>query len=155
MGTGSVIRPGEVQRMSAGTGVTHSEFNASHDELVHFLQIWLIPTERGIRPGYEQKAIDPARKGRSTPPRGNRPMDVRERHDPHRSVALCRTFKVGQSCVYELAAGRHAWVQVARGVALINGERLGAGDGAALTSEPTVRIEASTPARCCCSTLHN
>jgi quercetin 2,3-dioxygenase len=141
MGTGSVIRPGDVQRMSAGTGVLHSEFNGSKTEPVHFLQIWLIPEQRGIAPGYEQKSF----------PRGERQGRLRLVASPdaqdgsvtiHTQARLyAGLFDAGESAELELASGRHAWVHIARGRARVNGKELTAGDGAAISGEKTVRIE--------------
>lgn len=141
MGTGSIIRPGEVQRMSAGTGVTHSEFNTSRTEVVHFLQIWLLPAERGIAPGYEQRAFPREEKdGRlrlvASPDGADGSVTV---HTDARLYA--GLFGPGQAAEHRLAAGRHAWVQVARGRARVNGQELSAGDGAALSGEEAVRVE--------------
>jgi hypothetical protein len=141
MGTGSTIRPGEVQRMSAGSGVTHSEFNASSSELVHFLQIWLLPRQRGITPSYEQKAFPREEKdGRlrlvASPDGRDGSVTI------HSDAALhAGLFDRGQQGELPLARDRHAWVQVARGAARVNGRELAAGDGAALSGEPVVRIE--------------
>ncbi|HXS16190.1 MAG TPA: pirin family protein, partial [Polyangiaceae bacterium] len=141
MGTGSVIRAEDVQRMSAGTGVTHSEFNASKSDPVHFLQIWLLPTERGLKPGYEQKTFPSADKqGRlrvvASPDGRDGSVTV------HSSAVLhAGVFAHGQSAELSLAPGRHAWVQVVHGKVRINGQELGAGDGAALSEEPLVRVE--------------
>jgi len=141
MGNGSIIRPGEVQRMSAGTGVTHSEFNASRDELVHFLQIWLRPAERGITPGYEQKAIDrKQQEGRLllvASPDG-REGSVKIHTDARLYAGL---FDKGISDELALPKGRHAWVHVARGKARVNGHDLKPGDGAAMSDVPTVQVE--------------
>lgn len=141
MGNGSVIRPGDVQRMSAGTGVTHSEFNASRDELVHFLQIWILPTQRGITPGYEQKAF--ARTDQSGQLRLVASPDGRDGSVTiHADAALyAGLFDRGATGELAIAKNRHAWVHVARGTARINGHELRAGDGAALSGEPLVRIE--------------
>jgi redox-sensitive bicupin YhaK (pirin superfamily) len=141
MGNGSVIRPGDVQRMSAGTGVLHSEFNASRSELVHFLQIWLLPSARGIEPGYEQKAFSEADK------RGNLRLvaspDGREGSVTiHSDAAIyAGVFGAGESAEHALSPGRHAWVHVARGKARVNGHDLGPGDGAAFSDEASVRVE--------------
>lgn len=141
MGNGSVIRPGEVQRMSAGRGVTHSEANASKEQPVHFLQIWLLPSERGLPPGYEQKAFDRVEQtGRLrliASPDGQE-GSVKIHADVRLHVGL---FGDGATGELALAPGRHAWVHVARGKARINGHALEAGDGAALSDEPRVRIE--------------
>jgi hypothetical protein len=141
MGNGSVIQPGEVQRMSAGTGVTHSEFNASRDELVHFLQIWLLPAERGIEPGYEQKAF-PRQEGdgrlRLVASPDGRDGSVTIHTDALLYVGLF-AHKVSGELV--LDKGRHSWVQIARGRARINGHDLKTGDGAALSDVPAVQIE--------------
>jgi quercetin 2,3-dioxygenase len=141
MGTGSVIRPDDVQRMSAGTGVSHSEFNASRDELVHFLQIWLLPQQRGIKPGYQQQTF----------PRSDKRGRLRLVASPdgrdgsvtiHSDVALyAGLFAEGERAELSLAPGRHSWVQVVRGRVRVNGQELSAGDGAALSSEPTVTVE--------------
>ena len=141
MGTGSVIRPGDVQRMSAGTGVLHSEFNASKTEPVHFLQIWIMPAERGIAPGYEQKAF--SREEKQGRLRVVASPDGREGSVTIHADAVLRAglFDAGESADLALAAGRHAWVHVARGKVRVNGRELGEGDGAALTEEPSVRIE--------------
>ncbi len=140
MGNGGVIRPGEVQRMSAGTGVTHSEFNASSEELVHFLQIWLLPARRGIKPGYEQKAF----------PRSEQEGKLRLVASPdgrdgsvtiHTDALLyAGLFDQGAAAKLPIAEGRHAWVQIARGQARVNGSDLKAGDGAALSGVPGVHI---------------
>jgi redox-sensitive bicupin YhaK (pirin superfamily) len=145
MGTGSVIRPGEVQRMSAGTGVTHSEFNTSRDEPVHFLQVWLLPERRGLRPGYEQKRFAPAdRPGRLclVAARDGRDgaLTIHLDADVHAAV-----LAAGGSVTHALAAGRGAWLQVARGQVRLNGLELAAGDGAAVEDEPALLVEAVAP----------
>jgi len=135
MGTGSVIRPGEVQRMSAGTGVTHSEFNASRTELVHLLQIWILPERQGLRPEYEQKEFpERERRGRL------RLIGARDAADGavtiHQDVRLYATLLApGERVTHTFAPGRHAWVQVARGDVRLNGTPLTAGDGAAISDE--------------------
>jgi redox-sensitive bicupin YhaK (pirin superfamily) len=141
MGTGSVIRPGEVQRMSAGTGVTHSEMNGSKTEPVHFLQIWLLPRARGLAPGYEQKAFPPeARAGRL---RLVGSPDGRDGSVTIHADALLHAglFDAGERAELPLAPGRHGWVHVARGRASVNGHELSEGDGAAVSSEPSIVIE--------------
>jgi redox-sensitive bicupin YhaK (pirin superfamily) len=131
MGTGSIIRPGEVQRMSAGTGVTHSEFNPSKTEPVHLLQIWILPERKGIQPSYEQKEF--ARdemKGKLLP------LDV----TIHQDVRLLATILEGQAVKHDLDPRRHAWIQIARGSMQLNGAKLEAGDGAALSEESTIQL---------------
>lgn len=141
MGTGSVIRPGDVQRMTAGTGVTHSERNPSRDELVHFLQIWLVPARRGLTPGYEQKRFpDEEKLGRlrlvASPDGREGSITI------HTDASLyAGLFGAGAAGELALAPGRHGWVHVARGEARVNGHALKAGDGAALSGEAKVRVE--------------
>ncbi|WP_237153266.1 pirin family protein [Oryzibacter oryziterrae] len=132
LGTGSVIRPGEIQRMSAGTGIRHSEFNASPSDLVHFLQIWIIPERDGLTPSYEQKAIAV----------GTQPNQLHLIGSPdgrdgsvtiHQKVNLHAVrFTAGNAVTHALEKGHYAWVQVARGSATLNGIELSEGDGAAL-----------------------
>jgi hypothetical protein len=141
LGTGSVIRPHDVQRMSAGTGVTHSEFNASRQEPVHFLQIWLLPARRGITPGYEQKRFSPEEKqGRLrviASPDG-RDGSVVIHSD---AVMYAGIFRERDAFELPLSEGRHAWVHVAKGSVRVQGQALSAGDGLAMTEERSVRIE--------------
>jgi quercetin 2,3-dioxygenase len=141
LGTGSVIRPGDVQRMSAGTGVTHSEFNASSTEPVHFLQIWLLPEQRGLAPSYEQKHFAEAQ-------RRGRLQLVASRDGHEGSLTVNQDVAVYDALLgtkeraeLSLGKGRHAWVQVARGSVKVNGETLKAGDGAALSAEPLLALE--------------
>jgi quercetin 2,3-dioxygenase len=143
MGTSSIIRPGEVQRMSAGTGVTHSEFNASRSELVHFLQIWILPAKPGGKPGYEQKAFSEAeRKGklRLVASPDGRDGSVTISQDVALYAGLLCT---GETVRHELAAGRHAWVHVARGQVEIGGEHLDAGDAVAVSDARGLEISGS------------
>ena len=141
MGTGSVIRPDNVQRMSAGTGVTHSEFNASRVEPVHLLQIWLLPNERGIKPSYEEKTFTQQEKAGRL--RLIASPDGREGSTTVHSDALVYAgcFDGDQKAELALAPNRHAWVHVARGKVSVNGHALAAGDGIALSSEASVRID--------------
>jgi len=140
MGTGSLIKPGDVQRMSAGSGVTHSEMNPSKDEGVHFLQIWIVPAERGIKPSYEQKKFeDGERRGRlrlvASPDGSDGSLTI------HQDVRLYSTLlDKAASVTHELAPGRHAWVQVTRGELEVNGQKLQAGDGAAISDERTLEL---------------
>jgi redox-sensitive bicupin YhaK (pirin superfamily) len=141
MGTGSIIRPGDVQRMSAGTGVTHSEFNASQGDLVHFLQIWLLPAQRGIKPSYEQKTFPSEEKQgrlRIVASPDGRDASVSIHAD---AVVYAGLFEKGQAGELALSPGRHAWVQVTRGKARVNGRELEAGDGASLSDERAIRLE--------------
>lgn len=140
LGTGSVIRPGDVQRMSAGTGVAHSEMNADPDKPVHFLQIWLMPEKAGIAPGYEQKTFPEAEKKNRL-----RLVASRDARDGsvtiHSDVSLYASILEPEAKVtHALTSGRHAWVQVVRGAIELNGQALGAGDGASVSDEPNVEI---------------
>ncbi len=140
MGNGSVIRPGDVQRMSAGTGVLHREFNASKTEVVHFLQIWILPGARGLTPSWEQKRFDPAeRVGQfrvvASPDGRDGSVTV------HQDMLLWSgVLREGQASAVQLAEGRHGWVQVARGAVEVNGEVLAAGDGAAISGEQEISV---------------
>ncbi|MDP1914794.1 MAG: pirin family protein [Myxococcales bacterium] len=141
MGTGSVITPGDVQRMSAGTGVQHSEFNASKVDPVHFLQIWLMPDEQGVTPSYEQKTFSAADKqGRlklvASPDGADGSVRI---HSATRLYA--GLFAKGERAELALAPERHAWVHVAKGEVQLNGQVLKAGDGAALSKEALVTLE--------------
>ena len=141
MGTGEVIRPGDVQRMSAGTGVTHSELNASNKEPVHFLQIWIQPDKRGGAPSYEQRSFtrqDKVGRLRLVASPDGRDGSVTVRAD---ALLFAGVFAKGQATEHPLAAGRHAWVHVVTGKVSVNGTALAAGDAVALSEERTVRIE--------------
>ena len=140
MGNGSVIRPGDVQRMSAGTGVTHSEFNASDTKPVHFLQIWLLPEQEGLAPGYEQKAFpEEEKRGRL------RLVGSRDSRDGsvtiHQDVDIYATLLgEGDSVSHVLAEGRKGWIHLAQGSASLNGESLRAGDGVAMEGPATITL---------------
>jgi len=141
MGTGSVIRPGDVQRMSAGTGVAHSEYNPSEEDDVRFLQIWLLPGQRGIQPSYQQKTFsDQEKDGRfrlvASPDGRDGSLTIHTDASVHAG-----RFDRGQRAELALAAGRHGWIQVARGAVRVNGHELRAGDGAALSDERLIRVE--------------
>lgn len=141
LGNGSVIRPGNVQRMSAGTGVMHSEFNFAQDAPLHFLQIWIEPAERGIAPGYEEVVFrDEDRRGRL--------CLIASSDGAHGSVHIHQDARVyaglfdgEQSARLELEPGRKAYVHLARGKLLVNGQAMAAGDGALLSGEGAVSIE--------------
>lgn len=146
LGTSSTIRPGDVQRMSAGTGIRHSEYNASQQEPVHFLQIWILPEREGMPAGYEQKNFTAEEK------RGR--LRLVGSHDGrdgsitiHQDVDLYATLlEEGDAVTHSLNPDRHAWVQVARGTATLNGIELRAGDGAAVSNETALTIASSTGA---------
>ena len=146
MGNGSIIRPGDVQRMTAGTGVRHSEFNPSETDRVHFLQIWILPEKGGLQPGYEQKTFSETEK------RGTlRLVGSRDGRDGsvtiHQDVDLYATrLGKGEQITHEPEAGRKLWVQIARGQAEINGTELEDGDGAALADETRVTLRGVTDA---------
>ncbi len=146
MGNGSIIRPGDVQRMSAGTGVTHSEYNASDTELVHFLQIWILPRTRGLEPSYEQRHF-PAeeRRGRLrlVGSRDGREGSVTIHQDVDLYTAL---LDAGDTVQHALGADRRGWVQLARGSASLNGEQLHPGDGVALEKVTEVNLTATSDA---------
>jgi redox-sensitive bicupin YhaK (pirin superfamily) len=140
MGTGSIIRPGDVQRMSAGRGVQHSEFNPSPTQAVHFLQIWLIPDVRGIAPEYEQRTI-PADQKRGRLRLVASPDGEQTSLRIHQDARIYSgTFSGDEQARHALAGGRLGYVQLARGAASINGVRLRAGDGALLQAEPAISI---------------
>lgn len=140
MGNSGVIRPGDVQRMSAGTGVQHSEFNGSKTEPVHFLQIWILPETPGAPPGYEQKTFPPETRRsnlRLVGSRDGRDGSLTVRQD----VAIyASVLEAGEEVRHALAPDRHAWLQVAEGELELNGNRLGEGDGAAVTDEDELDI---------------
>ena len=142
MGNGSVIRPGDVQRMSAGTGVRHSEYNPSASEGVHFLQIWIEPGERGVAPGYEEKNFDAASKrGRLrliASPDG-REGSVTIHQD---ALVYAALLDGAETATQALAAGAPAYVHVARGEVTVNGQPLQAGDALKATGERAIRLEA-------------
>jgi quercetin 2,3-dioxygenase len=146
LGTGEVLRPGEVQRMTAGTGIRHSEFNPSATEPVHLLQIWLTPERRGLTPGYEQTAFPEAeRRGRwrLVASHDGRDGSVTIHQDADVYATL---LEPGESAGHALRPGRHAWVQVARGAVTLNGRPLREGDGAAVSDERSLTVAATAAA---------
>jgi redox-sensitive bicupin YhaK (pirin superfamily) len=146
MGTGSVIGPGDVQRMSAGRGVRHSEFNHSQRELVHFLQIWIIPDVRGIAPEYEQRsyaAADKRGRLRLVASADGADGSLRIHQDARLYAGL---FDSGEQGRLALAEGRLGYVQVARGTLELNGQALSAGDGVMLQAEPIINLASGNDA---------
>jgi redox-sensitive bicupin YhaK (pirin superfamily) len=142
IGTGSVIRPGDVQVMSAGTGIRHSEFNHSKTEPVHFLQIWVVPERDGLAPRYEQKTFpDRDKRGRLrlVGSSDGRDGSVVIHQDVELFAALLNT---GEHVTHALKTGRRGWLQVVRGAVAMNGRDLHAGDGAALEGEPALSVTA-------------
>ena len=141
LGTGSIIRPGDVQRMTAGTGVRHSEYNASSTDPVHFLQIWIIPEKNGLEPSYEQKAFsDDEKRGqlRLVGSRDGRDGSVMIHQDVDLYASL---LGANDSVSYELGEDRNGWVQVARGSVRLDDNELSAGDGVALEGARTLAFE--------------
>jgi redox-sensitive bicupin YhaK (pirin superfamily) len=146
MGNGSTIMPGDVQRMSAGTGITHSEMNPSPNQAVRFLQIWIAPNKSGLAPSYEQKMF-------STEDKQNTLRLVASSDGRDGSVTVHQNVRVyasvlgaGKSAELPLAPGRRAWVQVARGAVTVHGEHLDEGDGLAMEDESRLSIQADRDA---------
>jgi hypothetical protein len=144
MGNGSVIRPGDIQLMRAGRGVTHSEFNPSEREPVHFLQIWIVPDRNGLAPAYAQRAF-------SRGERAGRLRLVASRNGADESLQIAQDARVfaslldaGQSAAHELAPGRGAWLQIVRGELLANDQPLSAGDGASVEDVRRLTLHAAT-----------
>jgi quercetin 2,3-dioxygenase len=137
-----VIRPGDVQVMSAGTGIRHSEFNHSNQEPVHFLQIWVLPDEQGLKPRYDQKTFpDAEKRGRlrlvGSPDGRDGSIVIHQDADIYASL-----LDSGEAVTHVLEPGRKGWVQVVRGAATVNGEAVSAGDGVAVKDEPGLTITA-------------
>ncbi len=146
LGTGAVIKPGEVQRMSAGTGIQHSEFNQSQTDQVHLLQIWLLPDTNGLSPSYEQRDFPVAERHgnlRLVAARDARNGAVRIHQDVDLYAAI---LDKSSRVAHALDSNRHGWVQVARGSVLLNGLALENGDGAAVSDESELVIEATEDA---------
>jgi quercetin 2,3-dioxygenase len=146
LGTGSVILPGDGQRMTAGSGIRHSEFNPSTTDAVHLLQIWILPEKDALRPSYEQKSFPEAEKRgklRLIASRDAGDGSVKINQDAKLYVSL---LKPGEEVAHEFGAGRHGWLQVARGAVEVNGKTLAQGDGAAISDEKKVSIKGADDA---------
>lgn len=146
MGNGEVLHAGEFQRMSAGTGITHSEFNPSSSEPVHLYQIWLLPERKGIAPSYEQKYF-------ADEERQNRLRLVASRNGADGSLTICQdadiylgSLDANVSITHKIASGRHAWLQVLRGSIAVGNESLTAGDGLAVSDEKELQIDTASQA---------
>jgi len=142
LGNGEILRPGEIQRMTAGYGIRHSEANPSQTEPLHLLQIWILPAQRGTKPSYEQKAVDPVAMGNrfalvAAPEHEEGVVQIGQ--DARLSVAR---LERSSSVSHTWAEGRSAWIQVARGAVVVDGTRLGQGDGLALVDPGTLVFEA-------------
>ena len=145
MGNGSIIRPGDVQRMTAGTGVRHSEKNASNEEAVHLLQIWILPETVGLKPGYEQKAFaEDERRGQLRLIASNDGRDGSVTVHQDASV-FASILGAGESVKRDMDQTRYGWIQVARGEITVNGQRAGQGDGAIAMGESSLDIVAEKP----------
>lgn len=142
LGTGSVIRPGELQRMTAGTGVTHSEYNHSDDDLVHFLQIWIVPERDGLKPGYEQKTFPQVERTDALRLLGSR--DARDGSVTiHQDVDLYGSvLTADKSLTFDIRPGRKIWIQMVRGRLTANGQTLEAGDGLGILDEGPLALTA-------------
>jgi redox-sensitive bicupin YhaK (pirin superfamily) len=143
LGSGSVLRPGEFQSMTAGTGIRHSEFNPSETELVHFYQIWIVPDHRGLPPRYDQRSFPEAeRHGRlrlvASPDGRDRSLSIRQDVE-----VFLASLDEGRQVAHELEPGRFAWLQVLRGAVQVNNLALSAGDGVAVSDETSLTVRAS------------
>lgn len=145
LGTGSTILPGDVQRMSAGSGIRHSEFNASKQDPVHFLQIWVLPDQKGIAPSYEQKTFGDERNGRlrlvASKDGREGSLTIHQDTDLYASILTS-----GDSVTHRFASARHGWLQVARGEIQANGQTLSAGDGASISKLEDLTLKALSDA---------
>jgi redox-sensitive bicupin YhaK (pirin superfamily) len=144
LGTGSAIRPGELQRMTAGTGISHSEFNPSQTEPVHLYQIWLLPEQEGLDPSYEQKAFPEEERANrlrlvASPDGSDGSLTIRQD-----ARLFLSTLDEGHEVSKEIPSGRHAWLQVLRGSVSLNGQAMSAGDGAAVSEESALAIRAES-----------
>jgi redox-sensitive bicupin YhaK (pirin superfamily) len=169
LGTGSIIRPGDAQRMSAGTGIRHSEYNASKTDQVHMLQIWIMPNQRNVAPGYEQKVFpaeakagkllriaqgsggdasggDASRGDGRLRPSGNSDLSPNPVNIHADADLYVSQLKQGEKVTHTLAPSRHAWLQVTKGSVELNGKKLTQGDGASATDESELEIQATTEA---------
>ncbi|NJK50502.1 pirin family protein [Candidatus Gracilibacteria bacterium] len=146
LGNGTIIKPGEVQIMSAGTGITHSEFNPSETEAVHFLQIWIIPDEKNLSPRYEQQYFSPEErqsKLRLVVSPDGREGSVTIHQDVYLYASL---LKPDNTLTYQIPSSRYGWVQIAQGVATLNGQELRAGDGVQINGEEKLEISTNVGA---------
>lgn len=146
MGNGEILRPGEFQRMSAGTGIQHSEFNPASDEPVHLYQIWLLPERKGLTPSYEQRAFNHERRPNelvlvASPDGRDQALSIKQ----DAQIYLSK-LNEGGKVQHQLASGRAAWLQVLRGSVTLNGERLETSDGAAVEEIAELNIVANEPA---------
>jgi quercetin 2,3-dioxygenase len=148
IGNGSVIRKGDVQRMSAGTGIMHSEYNHSESEPVHFLQIWILPREKGIKPSYEQRSVDAKSvKGKlGLIATGNIGKKVDALHLNQEVDIYMSSLEMGQQVKHTTEADHHLWVQATRGSLILNGKNLEQGDGASISNEQGVEISTNDSA---------
>jgi quercetin 2,3-dioxygenase len=142
MGNRGTIRPGEIQKMSAGTGILHSEFNPSKDKETHLLQIWILPDKQGLKPAYEEHKFTPGELDGKFQPVGGKNGAVSIHQDVE---LLAAKFGAGEKDTHKLGAGRHAWIQIARGAGKLNGREVNAGDGIAISNEPEVSFVATKP----------
>jgi len=144
MGNVETLHANDLQRISAGTGIVHSEFNGSPAEPVHFLQIWLEPAARGLKPGYQQLSLTEEQKAGKlvlvASPEGGGPLKIHQD-----AKVLIGQVEAGAEVTHPLQPGRQAWVHVIRGAATVNGEALGTGDAAAVTGETSVAVKGSDP----------
>jgi redox-sensitive bicupin YhaK (pirin superfamily) len=144
MGNGSVIEAGEFQRMTAGTGVTHSEFNGSQEDGLHLLQIWILPGEKGLEPGYEQRAFDDRASTLrliAAPDGRDGALTIHQDAEVYSSL-----LETGQAVSHTLRPGRHAWVQLVRGALRLGDQVLRAGDGVGVSEEPELILTAEEDA---------
>ena len=146
MGTGRVIKPGEFQYMAAGTGVVHSEYNPSKQNPVHFLQIWIQPDKTGAKPAYGEKAYSSAAPGRLNLVASKSGRDGSIRINQDADLWLAK-FSDSEALTHELRPDRHAWVHVAEGAVELNGQKLSAGDGAAISQESELQLVGSGKAQ--------
>jgi quercetin 2,3-dioxygenase len=146
MGNGRVIHPGEVQYMSAGSGVRHSEFNPSQTEAAHFLQIWIQPDSKGVKPRYAEKSLRDATAGKFhlVTSKNGRDGSIAIHQD---ADLLLARLEPGQQVEHSLANNRHAWLHVAEGEVVLNGKTLSGGDSAALSHESKLEVKANKPSQ--------
>jgi hypothetical protein len=146
MGNGEVLRPGEFQRITAGTGITHSEFNPSDANPTHFYQIWLLPERKGIEPGYEQQAFEPAGRKNSFQLVASRDAADGSLLIHQDANIYLADLEAGNSLTYEIETGRHVWLQVLRGDVAVDGHALSTSDAVAVSDEAQLTIAASSDA---------